>query len=291
MKKINPVLLLTFLFVQGVSFAQEKEAKKEDKPVLYPFESGLLIDEQTGQIPDARTFEVVIQHRFGTVKNGFSDLFGIYAPGANIRLGFNYVPLKNLQVGYGLTKINMTSDFQAKWNIIQQTRSGRIPLTVTLFEDIGLDGRGKDDLGINYSFINRLSYYTEVIIGRKFTNWLSLQLQGSFTHYNIVDENYDHERIGVGGSGRIKFSPQSSFIFQYNAPLNLSSMTKNTPEGNLSKANFGLGYEVSTYTHVFQIYFLNSTEILPQANYLYNLNDFTKGDFLIGFTITRLWSF
>lgn len=32
-------------------------------------------------------------HRFGSVKNGYKDFFGLFAP-SNIRLGFSYVPIK-----------------------------------------------------------------------------------------------------------------------------------------------------------------------------------------------------
>ncbi len=58
--------------------------------------------------------------------NGFSDLFGLYAPGANIRMGLNYSVINNLQVGYGLTRLNMYSDFSAKYTILEQTRRNTI---------------------------------------------------------------------------------------------------------------------------------------------------------------------
>lgn len=35
----------------------------------------------------------------------------------------------------------------------------------------------------------------------------------------------------------------------------------------------------------------NYNGILPQNNNMFNQNDFTKGQFLIGFNITRLWNF
>ena len=38
-------------------------------------------------VPVKGTFEWDFQHRFGTVKNGSKDLWGVYGP-ANIRMGF-----------------------------------------------------------------------------------------------------------------------------------------------------------------------------------------------------------
>ena len=268
----------------GFAQEQEQESKPVDKPVRSPFEGGMLIDNQTGVIPVKNTLEMLIQHRFGSMDNGISDLFGIYAAGANLRLGLNYSLFDKLMIGYGLTKKNMYSDFQVKYALLQQTRSGKIPVAVTLYGNMAIDGRSEEVFGLDYKFTNRFSYFGQVIVGRKFTEWLSVQVQGSFTHYNSVEEETDHDKIGVGGSGRIKFSPQSSFIFQYDVPISINNKSE-------SKPNLGFGYEASTSTHIFQIFVGSAQGILPQDNYMFNQNDFTKGEFMFGFTITRLWSF
>ncbi len=105
------ITILIVLSFTGLAYGQNEESKPKDKPVWAPFESGYLIDNQTTVIPSAKTLEYIIQHKFGTMDNGFSDLFGLYAPGANIRMGLNYSLINNLQVGYGLTRLNMYSDF------------------------------------------------------------------------------------------------------------------------------------------------------------------------------------
>ena len=227
---------------------------------------------------------MLIQHRFGSMENGLSDFFGIYAPGANLRLGFNYSLLDNLMLGYGLTKKNMYSDFQAKYALLQQTRSGRIPVALTLYGNMAIDGRSEEVFGMNYKFTNRFSYFGQVIVARKFTDWLSIQTQGSFTHYNSVEEQTDHDKIGVGVSGRIRFAAQSSFVFQYDYPFSVGGKSESEP-------NLGFGYEASTSTHIFQIFVSNAQGILPQDNYMYNQNDFMEGELMFGFTITRLWGF
>ena len=113
MKKLILSFLLIFL-IASAGFAQNtSKKKKSDKPVNYPWDSELLIDNQTTLSPQAKTLECIIQHRFGLVnQKGISDLFGIYAPGANIRLGLNYTPVKNLTIGYGLTKKICTTTFR-----------------------------------------------------------------------------------------------------------------------------------------------------------------------------------
>lgn len=293
MKRIA-ISLAAVLFLVQFAFAQEEEvAKEKDKPVRSPFESGVLIDNQTGVIPTKGTLEMLIQHRFGKMNNGISDVWGIYAPGANIRIGFNYSILDNLAVGYGLTKKNMYNDFNVKWSILEQTRKNTVPVAVTVYANMAIDGRNEDVFGEGYKFSNRMSYFSQLIIGRKFADWLSMNLTGSFTHYNKVPQNNNHDVIGAGINGQIKFSPQSSIQFQYDVPLKIYGVSTVSGWDNHAKPNFGIGYQVATSTHAFQVYVTTADGILAQDIYKYQPNDFTKGtsNLMIGFTITRLWSF
>ncbi|HPE43425.1 MAG TPA: DUF5777 family beta-barrel protein, partial [Bacteroidales bacterium] len=60
---------------------------------------------------------------------------------------------------------------------------------------------------------------------------------------------------------------------------------------NPSKPNLGVGWEIRTSTHAFHIYISTADGIVPQHNAMFNQNDWTKGDLMFGFSITRLWSF
>jgi len=281
-----------FLFITGLAFSQEEATtKKAEKPVRTPFESEVLIDNQTGVVPEKRTLEFTIVHRFGMMDNGISDVFGIYAPGANIQLALAYSFVKNLQVGYGLTKKNMYSGFYAKYALFHQTRSGSMPVAVTLYGNMAIDGRKDDVFGLDFKAANRLSYFGQVIIGRKFNDWLSLQLTASLSHFNNVPKNMDHDKIGAGLNGRIKFSSMSSILFQYDVPLDIKGFGDHLLPTTPSKPNVGLGYEISTGAHAFQFYVTTAPGILPQDVYVTNQNDFTNGDVMFGFSITRLFAF
>lgn len=306
MKK-HLLFFLVMIFGFGVIMAQDEEAtkpkKKKDKPVREMFSSGILIDEQTSIIPEQKTLELVIQHRFGLIKdNGVKDLWGIYAPSANTRMGLNYSILDNLMIGYGITRKNMYSDFQVKYNILEQTRRNTIPLSVTLYANMAIDGRNKSvfetaTADSTYKFSDRMSYFTQVLVSRKFSDWFSFGINGSFTHYNSVPadtagvKGMNHDVIGIGFMGRFKFSPQSSIVFHYSMPLDISSMKENTIVTNKPKPNFGIGYRVATATHSFEIFITASNGIIPQDNYMWNASDWTDGEFRFGFNITRLWGF
>jgi len=263
-----------------------------DEPVSETFSSGYLIDAQTTYIPSSKTLEYVIQHRFGSMStNGIGDLWGIYAPGANIRMGINYVILKNLQLGWGISKLNMYNDFNIKWTILEQTRKNTIPIAVSLFGDMAFDSRNKTAFGKTYSFGDRVAYFSQLIISRKFNEWLSLQAAASCTHFNAVDSLMEHDKIAIHFNGKMKFSPQGSFIFTYDMPLNLKSMSENIPFTNPPKPNLAFGLEIATSAHAFQIFIGTSAGILPQEIIMHNVNDFTKGGMAFGFVITRIWSF
>ena len=299
MKK-HLVLVLAMLFSFGLIIAQDEEApkKRKERPVKDMFASDLAIDDQTSVIPDKKTLEMQIQHRFGLIKdNGIKDLFGIYAPSANTRMGINYSILDNLMVGYGITRKNMYSDFQIKWAFLRQTRSGKIPLTLTVYANMAIDGRNESVFGEDYNFANRFSYFTQLMIGRKFTDWFSLELHASFTHYNATDANianydgYDHDVIGWGGHMRFKFTSQSSIVITYSNPVYIESISDNQITQNKFYSNFGIAYEVATATHAFQIFATTANGIIPQDIYMYNTSDWTKGEFRFGFNITRMWGF
>ena len=295
------LLIIVFTIVYSVSFAQDEETSE---PVYGYFESGILIDQQTGVIPDARTLEFIIQHKFGNMDNGISDLFGIYSPGANVRLALNYVPLNNFQIGAGITKKNMYTDLNAKWTIFEQTTDNSVPLNVTLYGVAAIDGRDAATLGTgtvvdskgetsanDIAFSERLSYFSQVLIGRKFSDRFSLQAGASFTHYNMVGWDYDHDVVGAHFAGRLKFSNQSSFIFNYDLPIKIKDISEQTNMDNFAKPNLAVGVEIATFTHAFQMYVGSASGILPQDMMMYNQTDWGNGGPAIGFTITRLWMF
>lgn len=308
MKK-NILIIILFSLISGLSFAQKDSTgvKVKDYPVSATFESGNLIDAQTIVIPEVKTLEFVIQHKFGTIENGSTDMWGVYGS-SNIRLGLNFVIAKNLQVGAGLTKKGLAgekniTDLSAKWTVLQQTRKNSIPVSVALYGNVAIDGRPignfkSDSVREAYTgpvrqfkFTDRLSYFSQLIVGRKFNEWLSLQAGVSFTHYNAVDLAYDHDKVGVHFNGRIKVTPQGSIIFNYDQPLKIKQISEQIKVIDSPKPNLAIGYEVSTGTHAFQIYMGSTSSLLPQDNIMYNQNDWQNKGLALGFTITRLWGF
>ena len=297
MKKIILFILLT-----GFVFSYVK-AQEESIPVA-AFESSYLIDDQTTTVADLKTLGFAIQHKFATMENGVDDLWGIYGAATNIRLALDYVPFKNVQIGAGLSKSKMMADFNLKWAVLRQTSDNKMPVSLTLLGVAAIDNRPAEDfptgkvvdskdvnaMPTDIVFSDRMSYHSQLMVSRKFGEVLSLQAGASFTHYNMVDWDQNHDLVGLHAMGRIKVTTNGSLIATYNAPLAIKDISEQNDMPDY-KPTFAIGWQISTYTHAFQLYVGNASSMLPQENMMYNRTKFNKDGIAIGFTITRLWAF
>ena len=289
-----PVVVLFFfagqLYAQEDSAMVEAPLKPEVRLAKNTFESNFLMDNQTVMVPKKGSLEMAIQHRFGTVNNGVKDMYGLFAP-SNIRLGLSFAPINKLNVAVGLTKERMQVDFSAKYALLKQTESNKVPVSVTYFGNVVIDTRDK----VNFRYgVHRFSYFNQLLIARKITEKLSAQVAPSFSWFNNV-EGYVNSKgdivnlmknghLAISFMGRYKFSDKSAVVINYDQPL--TQHPSKNPQPNLS-----LGFETTTDSHAFQVFFANYYGIVPQSNNVYNQNDYREGQFVIGFNITRLWAF
>ena len=286
-------LLVINNFVMAQDSTQAEEAApvaKKVKPVKNTFTSIWIIDNQTVMVPVKGTFEMDIMHRFGTVKNGYDDFWGFFAP-SNIRLGFNYVPINNLMVGASITKANMTWEGYGKYSLLKQT-PGKYPVSVTYFGDVAIDTRKKDNF-VNFS--DRLMFFNQLIVARKLSEKISLQVSPSHTHVNVLDGYFyepgkfravrNHDHIAIAFAGRYKIKDGMGIIANYDQPI-----TKHR-SGNPSP-NISFGLELTTSAHAFQFFVGNYASITPQRNNYFNYNNPENiSQYLIGFNITRMWNY
>lgn len=282
--------LLLVALLSSPFFLLSQEKSKDsivDKPERPAFESTTLIDNQTNVLFDKNTLEVMMQHRFGLVNGGTNDMAGFWAP-SNIRIGLSYAIHDRVTVGFGTTKFDRLQDFNWKAGILRQTRSGRIPVSVSYYGNFVIDARKKgNDLFPTKQ--SRYSYFNQLIIARRFSPKLSLQIAPSVSHYNLVENRMRNDVVALSAGGRFKISDQTAIMVDYSHPfvhhLNDAELDIDPQPG------FSLGVEFSTSSHAFQLFITNLNGIVPQSNYMKNTNDFFYGDFLFGFNITRNYNF
>jgi hypothetical protein len=302
---------LTVTAQDSTAAAEAPAAPAKIKPVKNTFESVWIIDNQTVMVPVKGTFEMDIMHRFGKVEKGYEDLAGFFAP-SNIRLGVNYAPINKLYVGLGLTKEHMLWDVNAKYAIITQT-PGKYPVSISYYANAAYDSRRDPDGSLFKYREQRLSFFNQVIIARKISKKLSVQIAPSLSHQNAVNGYYTkndstgqeifkemkHEHFAIAFSARYKLTAVTSLTVNYDQPI--TKHPTNNPNPNLS-----LGLDFNTSNHSFQLFLGNYFSLSPQQNNLFNNSDpfshnktNSKSDFnfhfldnfRIGFNITRLWNY
>ncbi|MEI8226198.1 MAG: DUF5777 family beta-barrel protein [Bacteroidota bacterium] len=285
MKKIFIVLILS-LFISPLFSQEETQTQEKSKPVRFTFGTTILIDNHTVATPYKGGLELEIHHRFSLIEN-YHNLFGIQGS-ANTRIGLNYGITDRLMVGAGTTKDYKLQDIQWKYLILQQTEDNSMPVSLSYYGNIVADLRKEEEFGPAASFreIHRLSYFTQLIVARKINEMFSVQVAPSLAYFNSVPLNadtaagYKNLNLGLSAGARANLFGSHSLLLEYDQLL-----TKQDPDEQ-TKPNLSLGWEINTATHTFQIFVANYSQIINQRNLVFNTNDFTKGDCLVGFNIT-----
>ncbi|MBH83367.1 MAG: hypothetical protein CMP70_01665 [Flavobacteriales bacterium] len=272
--------------------------RAQEKVYVSAFKNKQLINAQTTVIPEG--FEFNIMHRFGKIgidDRLYKDFLGFDYP-ANIRFSLSYKLNERFYIGVGRTKIGKTIDFEGKYILLRQTADNSSPFSIAIFNNTGVNTEPYNDYGPNAffsdsitlfenKFSHRVSYTTELILSKKFSDKLSLQLNPTMVYKNLViGIEKDHFTFVLPFSGRFQYSFSSSILFEYAHKLN------NRSKSALDNP-FSLGFEFGTAGHVFQI-FMSNSYYLREAN-IYTLEpyDFYQRpyEFVLGFNIRRVWWF
>jgi hypothetical protein len=297
---LKAAIMLMVVLLTSPAFSQEDEVTPESDSVATEevaqtrkpkpaktFASIWLIDNQTVTVPTKGTFEMDIMHRFGPAKNGYEDFFGLFAT-SNIRIGFSYVPINDLLIGFSLTRVNMTYNMHAKYAIIKQTPGVKWKyFSLTYFGDIAVESRKKE---FYYNRSDRVSYFNQLIIGRRFHERFAAQIAPSWTHVNVVDGYFSepgvvsparkHDHFAIAANCSVMLKENMNFLINYDQPL--TKHASGNPHPNLS-----FGIEFVTSSHAFQVFAGHYYSLIPQRNNYFNQNDWKS--YLIGFNITRLF--
>lgn len=292
--KIYKILLLAVLALPLSVFSQEQvnDTIVKEKPERPAFESSFLISNPTNVLFSKNTLEIQMSHRFGELNDDKNDLAGFYGS-ANIRIGLTYAIHERLTIGFGTTKNKNYQDFNWKAALLRQTRSDKMPVSVSYYGNFAIDARSKNffgegNQGLFTETSDRYSFFNQLIIARRFNPKLSLQVAPSVSHYNTVATTMRNDMVAIAFGGRYKISSQTSVIADYSQPITKMRL-ENPPPG------ISLGFEFGTSAHTFQLFMTNYWGIVPQENYMFNNKatglEGNKGQYLIGFNITRNYNF
>lgn len=283
MKALNISLILCLFSLSVFSQDDLMDLLDEGPETEYTtasFKASRVILGHSIETPSKGALVFLISHHFGQVNDGWYEFFGLDQ--ANIRLGFDYGVTDWLTLGIGRTSVQKVFDGSVKVKALRQSKGERnMPFTLTYFGQIGITSlKWAEPERENY-FSSRMSYVHQLIIGRKFTSDLSLQLVPTLVHRNLVETGEDQNDVwSVGAGGRYKVNSWVSVNLEYYYLL------PGKAADDFSNS-FSVGVDLETGGHVFQIFLTNSRGLLEQQFIAQTSGNWLDGGIHLGFNIHR----
>jgi len=292
-------ILCACLLSCGSLYSQDDEMEgffeEEDKPVkvIATFKSTHLINAETNETVKKKSLDFRITHRFGNIAEdgAIHTLWGL-DNAANIRFSFDYGITDRLTVGFGRSKENEHLDGSIKYKVMEQMKGG-FPLSIVVFGNTAINPRKNVNNSLP-TFNSRLSFTYQAIFTKKI-NWrASIGLLPTFVHRNRVSNNVNvsdgsqdqNDLFSIGAMGRFKITQSVGIIAEYF--YTVSDFRRNNTDFPYYMP-LGVGIEIETGGHVFQVNFTNASGIIYNDFIPNNSSSWTDGDFKIGFTISRVF--
>ncbi len=271
----------------------EDESKKDKKRdyATATFKTSRLINGHSIENAAAGVLDFKISHRFGMINKGAYELFGLDQ--ATMRMGLDYGISNRLMIGAGRSTFQKQYDAFGKFKILRQSAGGKwsSPISVSAVSTVMLKTLKWDDPTRKNYYTSRLSFAHQLLIARKFSEGISLQIMPSYVHYNIVQATADPNDIfALGAGGRFKLSKRLSFNIEYYHILPLSFVEGENYMLPGTKNSLAIGFDIETGGHVFQLHFTNSTGMTERTFITETTGDFFKGDIHFGFNVSRVFT-
>jgi hypothetical protein len=219
-----------------------------------------------------------ILHRFGAVKNGFKDLFGLDF--ASMRMGLDYGLSNKVTVGIGRTTLRKELDAFAKFKLLGSSKN----LPIEAFTIIGASrttGTAFDDLGNEIKDKN--AFFAQIGIATLIKNRVALQITPTYVNQGLIEDVKNKNNIfSVGIDTRFKLKHNLSFVAEYFA--NVSGLNNDVYKNPLS-----IGFDFETGGHVFQLHFSNTSGMAERAFITRTTSTWGKGEIRFGFNLSRLF--
>ena len=250
-------------------------AAPANQPVEATFKSIRVVQSQSIETTHQGVLNFTISHRFGPVGTALNGFFGMDF--ARIRLGLDYGITDWTDVGIERSNNDGNPvDLFIKQRLLRQTSSGNIPLSLTWYSAGYVMTDAQNGAPFNLPFVDRLSSTHQLIMARKFSENLSLQVVPTLVTRELRPFNADKPvSAGVEVGGRYKITSRFALTAEA-TPMFYGVANAWTP------AVAG-GVDIETGGHVFQLFLSNSAWLSEDRMYTQ-----TSGtDLALSFNITR----
>ncbi len=292
MKKSRPIILLfCCLFLTSSLYSQIDgedllSMLEEEETIDYAtaaFKTNRVINLHSIENTAKGVLDVKISHRFGFLSGGFDELFGLDA--ATIRFGFDYGITENLMVGVGRSSYEKTYDGFAKYRILRQSKGKvNMPITAAFFASGAIKSIPFQNPDRENYFSSRMSYTFQLILGRKFNKYFSLQLSPTVVHRNLVRTKLEKNDVyALGAAARVKITNRLAINAEYIyvLPDQLAPGYRNS---------LSVGLDIETGGHVFQLHFTNSTSMIEKGFITETVGNWSDMGVHFGFNVSRVFT-
>lgn len=228
-----------------------------------------------------------ISHRFGRLDQGADNFFGL--DNATTRIGLDYGITKWLMVGIGHTTLFKENDGFVKAKILHQQKDG-MPVTLSYAGSMSIQKIPVPALpaGASWKLTNDLFFSNQLLIARKFSDRVSLQLMPTIVHFNLVDSSkFSNNTVAIGVGGRIKLSRRVAITGEYYYRATNADLLYG---GNPTYNALSVGVDVETGGHVFQLMLTNSQGMTDRTMIGQTSDTWSKGSLHFGFNISRVFT-
>lgn len=285
MKKLLILLFLSpcLAFAQDDLLAElEKDTGKETEYTFATFKGTRLANGHTIETKNEGSLEFIFAHRFGAINGGWYEMYGLDE--ALVRLGLDYGIKDWLSFSIGRNSFDKTMDSYLKIRALRQSTGAKsfpFSATVLLGGAYKFSPKNNSDVSEDFENVDRLSYTGQVLMARKFSTNLSLQLMPTMVHKNaVVESEEENDQFALGFGGRIKLTKSVAITTEYYYNF---SMKDDSPYFN----PLAFGIDIETGGHVFQLVITNAVGLTERAFITETRDDFFDGDIHLGFNVTR----
>ena len=276
-------LAILVALVPFISFSQDDLLKEIDsvstnEKVESAFKGLKIVNLESTKLAAKGDLYFIVAHRFGSIKDGIEGFFGL--DNAVTQLKFVYGATDWLTVS--AARSEPAYDFSVKYSLVPQRTEG-FPLSIVGFNSIAFNNTLRPSLYPNMSSSDRMIFVNQILVSRKVSSKLSLELAPTHFHENfVIDDNQDNSQFAIGMGGRYKFAKRWSLNVDYIAHLNRS-------DSSPFRDPLSIGVDLETGGHVFQMHFSNSQGI-HEAGFLGNTTGmWERQEIYFGFNLLRVF--
>ena len=283
MKKSLFVLLLFFFSIQNSRAQLVRTLANESQEVDLTFHAPRHINLLTVEPLDKKTLHFAIMHTFGTLDNGFRNLYGL-DNGAVIQFSFEYAFSNKFSLGASRQSRDKIYNLYGRYHLLKQTQDNKMPISLSFMGGAGINTSDYSFLAeSNPNFAERSSFALQMMAARKFSDKISIQISPMMAYFVdpnpiFLIEGDQNLYLALGLSGKYKITGKSSLTLQWIPNLN-----------NDLRNNLGLGIDLEAGGHVFQMYFVTS-QMLNEQYLLAGGNGVPGEQFRLGFNVNRVFA-